>query len=316
MMNSARIAVGLQGVALASAAYYNALDYSKERKQGSNFKQWKDPKAPRVPILEHPDVRRMLLDAKAHTEGMRMLVVKLAMHVDRSKQLAGTDDEKCAYHKGQVELLTPLVKGYTSEEAFRIAAQMIQVFGGAGFVKDHPVEQYCRDSKILSIYEGTTHIQAMDLVGRKVGQKGGAHFQQFMADVGGFVEANKAHKSFGKEVVALGAAAEAIMQTAMGILGWSQGENVHLVPLAANRFLTMMSQVAVGWLLLEAGVKSEVAMAKLSDTHPDRAFYDGKRYSAQWYGRNVLPQVENAAKMAMLEDASPMQIPDAAFATT
>ncbi|MHB8874151.1 MAG: acyl-CoA dehydrogenase [Myxococcaceae bacterium] len=316
MMNGARIAVGLQGVALTASAYYNALDYSKERKQGSHFKQWKDPQAPRVPILEHPDVRRMLLDAKAHTEGMRMLVVKLASHVDRAKQFAGTDDEKAAYHKGQVELLTPLVKGYTSEEAHRLTGQMIQVFGGAGYVKDHPVEQYCRDSKILSIYEGTTHIQAMDLVGRKIGQKGGMHFQQFMGDVGGFVEAHRASKSFGKEVEALGAAAEALMQTAMGLLGWSQSENVHLVPLAANRMLTMMSQVAVGWLLLDAAVKAEGAMEKLSQTHPDRAFYDGKRYSAQWYGRNVLPQVENQAKIAMLEDSSPMQIPDAAFATT
>jgi alkylation response protein AidB-like acyl-CoA dehydrogenase len=315
MMNGARIAVGLQGVALAAAAYYNALDYSKERKQGPNYKQWKDPKAPRVPILDHPDVRRMLLDGKATSEGLRMLVVKLASHVDRAALFAGNDEEKASYHRGQVELLTPLVKAFSTEEAFRVTALMIQVFGGAGYVQDHPVEQYCRDSKILSIYEGTTHIQAMDLVGRKLAQSGGANFQQFMSDVGGFVEANKGNPQIGKEVEALGAAQEALMTTAMGLFGWSQSEKVQLVPLTANRFLFMMSQLAVGWLLLDGAVKAEKASASLSDTHPDRLFFEGKRYSAQWYARNVLPQVESAAKMAALEDSSPTEIPDAAFAS-
>jgi alkylation response protein AidB-like acyl-CoA dehydrogenase len=315
MMNGARIAVGLQGLAVASSAYYNALDYAKERKQGGNFKNWKDASKPRVPIIEHPDVRRMLLECKAVTEGIRMLVVKLATHFDRAAQLRGVDDEKAAYHLGQVELLTPLVKAYSSEEAFRICAQTIQVYGGAGFLKDHPAEQYTRDSKIFSIYEGTTHIQAMDLVGRKLGQGGGANFQQFMGDITGFIEANRAHPAYGGAVEQLGTAQEAVMTLAMGMLGWSQGDKVHLVPLTANRFLNMMSQLAVGWLLLDAGVKSEEALAKLSPTHPDRAFYEGKRYSALWYARNIIPQVENQAKMATLEDSTPMEIPDAAFAT-
>jgi alkylation response protein AidB-like acyl-CoA dehydrogenase len=156
MMNSARIAVGVQGLGLMAAAYYNALDYAKERKQGANFKYWKDPTQPRVAIIEHPDVRRMLLECKAISEGVRMLAVKLASHLDRAKQLGGVDDEKAAYHQGQVELLTPLVKSYASDEAFRLCAQAIQAFGGAGFLKDHPVEQYCRDSKIMSIYEAPT----------------------------------------------------------------------------------------------------------------------------------------------------------------
>ncbi len=313
MMNGARIAVGLQGVALASAAYQCALEYAKDRKQGASFKQWKDASAPRVPLLEHPDIRRMLLDAKAHTEGMRMLVVKLASHGDKARQLAGSDDEKAAYHRGQVELLTPLVKGYTSEEAPRLTALMLQVFGGAGYVKDHPVEQYCRDAKIFSIYEGTTHIQAMDLVGRKLGQGGGAHLQQFMSDIGGFVDAHRGDATFGKAVETLAGAQEALLQSAMAFMGWSQGEKVHLIPLAANRFLTMMSQLAVGWLLLDAGVRAEGARAKLPEGHPDRAFYEGKRYSALWYARNVLPQIEAQSKMTALEDESPMEISEAAF---
>jgi alkylation response protein AidB-like acyl-CoA dehydrogenase len=314
MMNGARIAVGIQGVALASAAYFNALDYAKERKQGGNFTKWKDPTSPRVSIIEHPDVRRMLLEMKSHVEGIRALILKLAMHTDKARQLAGKDDDRAAYHRGQVEVLTPLVKAYGSDQAFRLCAQAIQIYGGAGFCKDYPVEQYCRDSKIFSIYEGTNHIQAMDLVGRKLGQAGGAHFQQFMEDVGGFIEANREHKTFGTEVKALAAAQEGLMSSAMALLGWSQDPSkTQLIPLQANRFLQMMSEVAVGWLLLDAAVLSEKAAAGLSESSPDRAFYEGKKWSALWYARNVLPNVEQAARLMALEDTSPMNIPDAAF---
>lgn len=316
MMNGARIAVGIQGLAVTSSAYLNALEYAKDRKQGAPFKQWKDPSVPRVPIIEHPDVRRMLLEIKAHVEGIRALVVKLAAHRDHWHVLAGRDDDKAAYHLGQVDLLTPLVKGYASEEAWRLCGQAIQIYGGAGFLKDWPVEQYARDSKIFTIYEGTTHIQAMDLVGRKLGQNGGANFQAFIGDITGFVETNKSHPVFGKDVERLSGASEALMQVAMGLLGWSQSGKVELVPLNANRILTMMSQLSVAWLLLDAGVKAEASLAKLPKEHADRAFYEGKRYSAQWYARNVLPQVEALAKLAMVEDTSPMEISDAAFATT
>jgi len=311
MMNGARIAVGLQSLSVASSAYQNALEYAKDRKQGAHFKFWKDPSKPRVPIIEHPDVRRMLLELKSVTEGIRALVVKLAMHHDFAEVYAGKDDEKSAYHRGQVDLLTPLVKSYGSDEAFRLCAQAIQVYGGAGFLKDWPAEQYTRDAKIFSIYEGTNHIQAMDLVGRKLGQNGGANFQAFMSDVSSFVEANRSHPVFAKEIEALGLASEQVMQLAMGMLAWSQSDKTHLVPLNANRFLTMMSIVAVGWLSLDAGLKAHAALGKGKDT----AFYEGKVASAKWYARNVVPQVEGLAKMAQLEDASPVEMSDAAFSS-
>jgi alkylation response protein AidB-like acyl-CoA dehydrogenase len=315
MMNSARIAVGVQGLAVASTAYLNALDYAKERRQGANFRFWKDPAKPRVPILDHADVRRMLLDLKCHVEGIRALVVKLASHVDRARQAAGTDDEKAAYHRGQVELLTPLVKSYSSEEGYRLCAVALQVFGGAGYLKDHPIEQCCRDSKIFSIYEGTTHIQAMDLVGRKMGQAGGAHFQQFLGDITGFVDANRSHRVFAKEIATLATAQESVMQAAMGFLGWSQDpQKLQLVPLAANRFQWMMSELAVGWLLLEAGVIADKALAG-KPSEADRAFYEGKKASALWYARNVLPEVKHLGEVIAREDASPVEIPDAAFAS-
>ena len=312
MMNGARIAVGIQGLAISSSAYLNALEYAKDRKQGSHYTQFKDPKAPRVPIIQHPDVRRMLLEMKAITEGIRSLVVKLASHRDQQHVWAGKDDDKAAYHGGQVELLTPLVKAYASEEAFRLCGLAQQVYGGAGFLKDWPVEQYTRDSKIFSIYEGTTHIQSMDLVGRKLGQNGGANFQAFMGDLSTFVEANKAHGSFAKEVKLLSEASEALMGWAMTMMGWSQDGKLELVPLAANRFLTAMSQLTVAFLLLDAGVKADAKLAGASEA--DKAFYEGKKFSALWYARNVLPAVKHHAEVAMLEDLSPVQITDAAYA--
>jgi hypothetical protein len=312
MMNGARIAVGIQGVALASAAYFNALEYAKDRKQGAHLSKWKDPSAPRVAIIEHPDVRRMLLEMKAHVEGIRALIVKLAMHTDKAQMLAGKDDDQSAYHRGQVELLTPLVKAYSSDQAFRLCAQAIQVYGGAGYCQDYPVEQYTRDSKIFSIYEGTNHIQAMDLVGRKMGQSGGANFQQFMADVGGFIEAHREHKVYGEAVKQLAAAQEGVMASAMAVLGWSQDPaKMTLIPLSANRFLNMMSELAVGWLLLDAAVIAERVGANA--TGDEKAFYEGKKWSALWYARNVLPNVEQAARMMAVEDTSSVEISNTAF---
>jgi alkylation response protein AidB-like acyl-CoA dehydrogenase len=226
---------------------------------------------------------------KARVEGIRAMILKLAMHHDRGLALAGSDDQKAAYHHGQVELLTPLVKAYASDQAFQICANALQVMGGAGYTSDHPIEQYLRDSKVFSIYEGTNHIQAMDLVGRKLGQSGGAHLMQFGADVGAFVDQHREHEVLGEAVKTLGAAQEAIAGTAMTFMGWSQDESkLELIPSVANRFLEMMSELTVGWLLLDQAVIAIDAMAKLSADHPDRHFYAGKKYTALHFARNVL----------------------------
>jgi alkylation response protein AidB-like acyl-CoA dehydrogenase len=315
MMNGARIAVGIQGVAAASSAYLNAVEYAKDRKQGPHYTKWKDPTVPRVSILEHPDVRRMLLDMKAHVEGIRALVMKLARHVDLARALRGKDDEQAAYHHGQVELLTPLVKAFASDEGFRICATALQVYGGAGYLKDHPVEQAVRDTKITSIYEGTNHVQAMDLVGRKLGQAGGAYLQAFIGDVSAFIEANRAHPLVGAGVASLAAGQESLMSAAMGLFSWSQSGHLGLVGLNANRFLGMMSRLAVGWLLLEGAVIADAAQARLAEGDADRAFYEGKKQAALWFARNELPKVESDAKLMMQEDGSALDIPDAGFAT-
>ena len=315
MMNGARIAVGIQGVSVASAAYLNALAYARDRKQGASIRNFKDPTAPRVPIIDHPDVRRMLLDMKSKVEGIRALAVKLAMHDDRARALSGKDDAQVAYHRGQVELLTPLVKSYGSDQAFRVCETAIQTFGGAGYIKDYGVEQYCRDSKIFSIYEGTNHVQAMDLVGRKLPMHGGANLMALTQDVQKFVGQHKDHPVFGRDIALLAKAQEATMGGAMKIMGWFQGGRLPMVPLNANRVLEMMSEMVVGWLLLEQGVIAHNARAHLGQDHHDDPFYEGKMASAQFFARNTLPGVVYKLDLMAQEDESPLGMSDAAFAT-
>lgn len=315
LMNAARISVGVQGVAVASSAFLNALDYAKDRKQGASITHWKDATAPRVPIIEHADVRRMLLDMKAKVEGIRALAVKLTMHQDQVYVWQGKDEAKSAYHQGQVDLLVPLVKAYGSDQGFRICETAIQTYGGAGYTRDYPVEQYCRDAKIFSIYEGTNHIQAMDLVGRKLGQAGGANLQAFLGDIAKFVAAHSSHATLGAAVKKLGAAQEAVAGTAMRLLMWFQSGQLALVPLSANRFCEMMSELTVAWQLLEGAVVAEEAKTKVAEGHPDAAFYAGKTAAALYFARNVLPGVEHKAQLLADEDKSALDIPDAGFAT-
>jgi len=316
LMNFARIGVGLQGLALASSAYLNALAYAKDRRQGSSIKQWKDATAPRVPIIEHPDVRRMLLDMKSRVEGIRALAIKLTMHLDRANAIEKTGGDKALaeYHTGQVDLLVPLLKAYGSDQAFLVCSTAIQTFGGAGFLKDWPVEQYCRDSKIFSIYEGTNHIQAMDLVGRKLMSRGGANIGAFGKDVATFITANKDHATLKEGIAILAHAMESLTSTGNKFMQWFGGGKMEMVPTVANRFLEMMSETVVGWLLLEQAVIAEAAGAKLAADHPDKAFYDGKRFAAQYFAFNVLPTVAAKGQMILREDRSMLDIPIAAFA--
>lgn len=315
LMNTARIAVGIQGLGIASSAYLNALDYARERKQGPSIKNFKDANAPRVPILEHADVRRMLLDMKARVEGVRALLCKLTMHMDRARALAGKDDAQAAYHRGQVDLLTPLLKAYSSEQAWNVCTSALQILGGAGVTRDYPIEQYVRDVKVFTIYEGVTHIQAMDLVARKLGQAGGAPLFAFMADLGSFAEEHRDDPVLGEAVRTLSQAQQAVGVTAKAYLEWGQSGKFELVPATANRFLEMMSELTVGWLLLDAAAIGAKASAGLPAGHPDLAFYAGKTASALYYARNVLAGVPHKAQLIASEDRSALDIAAEAFAT-
>jgi alkylation response protein AidB-like acyl-CoA dehydrogenase len=315
MMNGARILVGVQGVAAASSAYLNALQYAKERKQGSSVKELKDPNAPRVPIIDHPDVRRMLLDMKARVEGIRLLGLTLTSHLDRAQVLAASDPDRAAYHRGQVDLLTPIFKSYATDQGFQVAATAIQTYGGAGFLKDHPAEQYCRDAKIFSIYEGTNHIQALDLVGRKLRQQGGKPALDFLSEVSRFIEQHLAHPRFASAIAELKRANAAVGQILGKLMEWAKVGNVELTSLSANRVLDAMAELTVGWLLLEGGVIAHDKLKKLSESQPDYHFYLGKCLAAQYFALNVVPAVISKADVMGKEDRSALEIPEEAFAT-
>ncbi len=215
MMNGARIGVGVQGLSVAATAYLNALAYARDRKQGASVKAFKNPNAPRVSIIDHSDVRRMLMEMKSKVEGMRAMAVKLALHADRAVALrhAGKDDE-AVYHQGQVDLLTPLFKAYCSDQGFRVCELAIQVYGGAGYVKDNPVEQYLRDAKIFSIYEGTNHIQALDLVVRKLRHRDGKDLDDFVEGMTEFITQYADDPGIGEEVKHLGKTARNLQEAA------------------------------------------------------------------------------------------------------
>jgi len=189
------------------------------------------------------------------------------------------------------------------------------VYGGAGYVQDNPVEQHCRDSKIFSIYEGTNHIQALDLVGRQLGLRGGANFQSFLKDVGGFVAKNKGNERYGDSLEALGKAAQSLGATAMRFLGWYQSGKGALVPLNANLFLEMMSVTAISWLLLEQGIIAEAKLEELAEDDSERNFYLGKRYSAIYFANQELRAVANSAERIGREEQGALDIPTEAFAT-
>ena len=265
----------------------------------------------------------MLLEMKAKVEGIRALAVKLAVHhldMDRSRQprrlRQGRREASRTTKRSGGAPDVPLVKSYGSDQAFRVCETAIQTLRRRGLYQRLPgIEQYCRDAKIFSIYEGTNHIQAMDLVGRKLGQAGGANLQAFIGDVAKFVAANREHAVLGAAVKKLGAAQEALGGSAMKLLMWFQTGKVAMVPLSANRFCEMMSELTVGWLLLEGAVIAHEKRAKLGAGDADKAFYDGKVQAALFYARNMLPGVEDKARLMNEEDNSPIDIGDSSFAT-
>ncbi len=320
MMNGARIAVGVQGLAIASTAYLNALSYARNRLQGSSIRHFKDPDAPRVPIVEHSDVRRMLLEMKAKVEGMRTLAVKLAWHMDMALALERSDPGRAAFHMGQVDLLTPIVKAYCSDQAFRITELAIQTYGGAGYVQDHPVEQYCRDAKIFSIYEGTNHIQALDLVARKLHQHGGENFRAFIDEIQTFVVAQEHTPGLATEVARLREALQALQDASSSLMSFFLDGKLDQVTLVANWFLESMGEVAIAHLLLDAARVAEERRASEADsdgepTAEDMDFYAGKVMAAKFFVHRVLPVTVARLRMLASDDRSALDIPDRGFST-
>ncbi|MBL8916306.1 MAG: acyl-CoA dehydrogenase [Archangium sp.] len=294
VIEHARMAVGLKSMATLSTAYLNALAYAKERKQGADLLQAGDKKAPRVTILHHPDVRRMLLMQKSHAEGMRAMILFNAALQDSVEMKGGHRAPEAAKDTALNDLLLPLIKGYCSEKSYELLNLSLQTYGGSGYLQDYPVEQYIRDAKIDTLYEGTTHIQALDLLMRKIAKDGGATLQGLMGIIQSqTLDANEGGDALKKERAALAEAMGAV-NTGLTALMEKLGESLYHVGLQGNRLLFSLAEVVIGWLLIR---HAAVALEKQKTAKgPDVAFYEGKIASAKFFAHEVLPDI--APRMA------------------
>ena len=309
MMNEERMNVGQQALGIAGTAYRNALRYTQERIQGVHIAQKNDPEAPRVAIIEHPDVRRMLLMMKAFTEGMRALLYTTAFFADLAR-CSEDEAERNKYH-GFVELLTPICKAWSSDMGFRVTEWAMQCFGGYGYCGDYPAEQYMRDIKITSIYEGTNGIQAMDLLGRKVSMAGGKLFIDFLALLGEFIETHKSHATLSEQICRLEKAKDILAHVTIELRKKRAGGDMVYPALHASPYLEMFGDVTVAYLLLaeaviargkldaickQKGADSEEARTSLCEADEEAKFYWGKLCSAEFFTTQILPRVSGRAE--------------------
>ena len=321
----ARMMVGTKAMATLSTGYLNALDYAKIRVQGPDLTQMTDKTASKVEIINHPDVRRMLMEQKAHSEGMRALVMyagwvqdqaQLAAHPDT---MGGEDHDEHDRWIAREDLLLPLVKGYCSEKAYELLGSMsLQTFGGSGFTQDYPLEQYIRDAKIDTLYEGTTAIQALDLLFRKIVRDQGATLTWYADQIRTFLKAGPDGDPFADERERLGAALDAaqshlgvLLQHAMASMDESKRTELYKTGLQSTAFLASLAEVMIGWLLLRQAEVAHDALEVGGDK--DRDFYTGKIAAARYFAKAVLPKVGLRTQIAAEEDGALMAVPAEAF---
>lgn len=310
MMNEARLGVGLQGFGFASASYINAVNYARQRIQGVDLTRIFDKDAAPVAIINHPDVKRQLLHMKAQVDGMRALMYYTALCFD--KVLTAEDDVQKDTYQGLIELLIPVVKGYITDRAFEVCTQGVQVFGGYGFIQEYPQEQLLRDCKITSIYEGTNGIQAMDLLGRKLGLKKGKPFMDLLTRMNATIAQAKEMEELKNMAVKLEQAVNRLGEVAMHMGMTAMSEKVMDAFAVAHPFLDITGDVVMAWLELWRAV---VAQPKIKTAKKkDAAFYQGQVKTAQYFISWVLPAT--LGKMEALQGNIPaiMEMPDAGFA--
>jgi alkylation response protein AidB-like acyl-CoA dehydrogenase len=292
MMNAARLGVGIQGLAQADAAYQNAVDYAKNRQQGRSLTGAKNPDGKADPIIVHPDVRRMLMDARSYTEGMRALVLWSAIRVDLARKSPEPEARELA--DDLISLLTPVIKGYGTDRGYEVATNCQQVLGGHGYIAEWGMDQFVRDARIAMIYEGTNGIQALDLVGRKLGAKGGRGTQAWLGQVGGDIAAaSDARLAF---ITAPLSAALGDVQAGIVWLLQNGMANPDNAGAGATAFMRMMGHVALGHMWLKM---AGAALAALDAGTADPDFMQAKLTTARFFAARVLP--ETSGLRAQLE---------------
>ncbi|MEK9765995.1 MAG: acyl-CoA dehydrogenase C-terminal domain-containing protein, partial [Thalassolituus sp.] len=280
MMNSARLMVGLQGLGIAEAAYQVSLGFAKDRLQSRSLAGPKAPEKAADPIIVHPDVRRMLLRQKATIEGSRVLAYYTAMQLDISHKAESAEEREQA--DDMVQLLTPIVKAFLTDEGFFCANDGLQLMGGSGFTQDWPVEQFVRDSRITRIYEGTNGIQALDLVGRKLGMAGGRPVKRFFAMVDAYLK-TEGGVPFAEE---LKAATGRLQKATMWLMqnGMADREQAGS---AATPYLRLFALTAIAYFWSRMAATAEQALA---DGSTETDFYTAKKETAAFYMHKLLPQ--------------------------
>jgi len=320
VIEDARMMVGTKAIATLSTGYLNALDFARTRVQGADLTQMTDKTAPRVTIIHHPDVRRMLMLQKAYAEGMRALVLYTATLQDTLQIAAaqGRADEATGSTAALNDLLLPVVKGVGSERSYEMLTLSLQTLGGSGFLQDYPIEQYIRDAKIDSLYEGTTGIQSLDLFFRKIVRDNGKAFGALLATIREFAAADGGNGRLKAERAALAEAAghvEAMAGAMAGFLMASAGQpaEIYKAGLNTTRLLMALGDLVIGWLLL---THAEVALRRLDEIapgHPDRDFYAGKLGAGRFFAATVLPRLAVERAIAEQTSLDLMDLPEGAF---
>lgn len=286
MMNEARLLVGLQALSCASASYLNAVNYARERVQGKNLMSFMDENAPAVPIIQHPDVRRQLLTMKAYVEGMRSLLYYVA-YCDDMLEISNDEAEKAKY-KGLIDILIPIAKGYVSDHAYDVCNIGMQVYGGYGYIREYPQEQFVRDCRITMIYEGTNGIQAMDLLGRKLGMNEGKAIMDLLGEVQSVIARAKAIPVLTDLADRLTEALNKLGEVAMHMGKTAMSAKVLDAFAFAYPFMDVMGDVVMAWMLLW---RASIAAKRLEEgaKKKDQAFYEGQTRSAEFFIHSILP---------------------------
>ncbi len=286
MMNEARLLVGIQAFACATASYLHAVNYARQRVQGRHLLNMMDKSAPSVPIIQHPDIRRMLLTMKAYVDGMRSLLYYVGMCEDK-KSICDDEEEKARY-QGIVDLLIPVAKGYVSDKALEVCNMGVQIFGGYGYIKEYPMEQLLRDCRITPIYEGTNGIQAMDLLGRKLGMNKGKPIMDLMVEIQNTIAAARADSKTAGFAAKLEKALNKLGEVALHLGQTAMSPKVMTAFAHAYPFMEAAGDVILAWQLLW---RATIASQKLGNgtKKKDAAFYEGQLKTAEFFIHTVLP---------------------------
>lgn len=323
MMNEARLSVGGLGLYNGSCAYLYALNYARERVQGADLADILNRNAAPVPIIKHPDVRRMLLWMKAHVEGMRSFIYYIASLFDKKAYL--TDEAERTYYTDLIELLTPVTKAYCTDRGFEATVLAIQIYGGYGYTKDYPVERLMRNSKINSIYEGTNGIQAMDLLGRKLGLKKGAVFLSLIGEIQKITTKAKKFEALAPLAEKLDAAIDKFCGLAVYIGKTAMSADFKVAFANALPFLNVMGDMVIAWMLLWRAVVAKPALDKIigdadSDGRAENiarnknaAFYEGQIKSAEYFIQTLLPITLGCIASIEAGDKAVIDIPETSF---